>query len=79
MMVMGFTFIAFSFIYNLGYEPTEQKIKCYDRFSNEIIGETCIEKDFISEESEIILGVGFAFLLSGWIIFLFSDPLESYI
>ena len=73
MMVMGFTFIAFSFIYNLGYEPTEQKIKCYDRFSNEIIGETCIEKDFISEESEIILFFGSLFLILGWFIFLFFD------
>ena len=66
-MFFGFlTFIIGGLLaYGLDYGTT--KVKCYDRFSNEIIGEKCIQKIGIDQGVGIVIvflmmGIGIGFM-----------------
>ena len=45
--IIGFTILMLAMINNIVSDKEEVYKKCYDRFSNEIIGEKCIEQRLV--------------------------------
>lgn len=58
----------------LNYEQEYKEVDCFDRSSNKIIGQTCIETNLIpdiSNEATILFFSGFLLMIIGFII---MDP-----
>lgn len=67
--LMGFV-AGGSLIYSgITLEAGDEERKCFDRFSNEIIGETCIKK---TTESELILSIFLGVMI------MFTFPFVGY-
>ncbi len=65
LVILGVCLIIFSLGY-IDFDEKDKKVSCYDRFRNEIIGETCIEKaDMVKDEFSMFFFLGFLTLLLG--------------
>ena len=64
-IIFGVILMMSSFLF-IDIDEKDKKVPCYDRFSNKIIGETCIEKaDGLTDEF-------FGFFMVGVIMFFFG-------
>lgn len=75
---------AFSFIFgaitiaNSDGTIKETKVKCYDAFHNEIVGETCIDKEYSDREGVGICLAGiFLIILAQFVNSMLKDSFEE--
>lgn len=57
--------------------PSYKEVKCYDKFSNEIVGATCLERDADVNPYIITFCVLTAFFILGGIFIIESDTWQN--
>ena len=66
-MFLGVTFLMSS-VFFIDLDEKDKKVKCFDRFRNEIIGEKCIEKaDNLKSEFQILFMIGVMMVFWGFV------------
>lgn len=66
--------------FSLTGDTPDKVVKCYDRYSNEIIGQTCIDYGYHPTESDkrdAMISVIIAFILSEIVIFFMARSFEE--
>jgi hypothetical protein len=78
--IIGFTLLMFGMINHIISDKEEVYKKCYDRFSNEIVGEKCIEQRLVAPHyfiENILFGLFFInFFVTPLILISLQDYLD---
>ena len=53
----------------LTIEESTERVDCYDRHNNQILGQKCLEEKASIEEKYFVIGYGFVFIIAGIMIF----------
>ncbi len=74
-MLIGMVLFSFGiFIYVITAETLTEKVDCYDRWNNKIVGQTCLEES-IESQGDLIIYFSVIIVVIGFIISMLDYPL----